>query len=600
MIETLANFSPAVIFIGAALCVPLVPRRIRNIFVILVPLFALFVLTHLSVGMVETMSFLDMQLTPVRVDKLSKAFGLIFCISATAAFIYGYYEKKAVEHTSALIYIGSALGVVFSGDLLTLYFFWEMMAVASTFLILASRTTASLAAAKRYILIHILGGVILLAGIVLQYQSTGMLQFNHFSEQTLATCLIAIGFLINAAALPFSSWLPDAYPEATVMGGVVLSAYTSKTAVYALLRGFTGWDILIGLGAAMALYGVIYALLENNIRRILAYSIVNQVGFMVCAAGIGTPLAIAGAVAHAFCHIIYKSILWMSAGAVLHRTGKAELTQLGGLYKAMPITLIFAVLGALSMTAPLTGGFISKSIILLAAEKQHLFWPWLILELGSVGVFITAGLKYIYFTFFAESKGVRTTEAPKTMLLGMLILSTVSIYLGCFPERLYTILPYAEIVKEKVSYSFHAVYIDHVAHVITKLQILLFSTLAFFIGLPLIKRSTKISVDLDVMYRKGATVFYIVIDWTLNTLNRVAGWFCVDWGVSKLAVFLKDAPANLVILCLKPVWLLTERSEDTQASLAKNLRETIALSTSPIGYSAVFSLVFLLALLYFS
>ena len=214
------------------------------------------------------------------------------------------------------------------------------MAVASTFLILARKTEKAQAAGMRYILVHIFGGLCLLAGIIMHITQTGSVAFDPMTNRNLANYLILLGILVNAAAPLVGAWLPDAYPEATVTGGVILSAYTTKTAVYTLVRGFPGWEILILVGCIMTLYGIIYALLENDMRRILAYSIINQVGFMVCGVGIGTMMSLNGTVAHAFCHIIYKSLLWMSAGSVLYMTGKSRCTDLGGLYKTMPWTLI--------------------------------------------------------------------------------------------------------------------------------------------------------------------------------------------------------------------------------------------------------------------
>jgi multicomponent Na+:H+ antiporter subunit D len=411
----------------------------------------------------------------LRVDKLSKAFGYIFTLNAAAAFLFAFYVKKAVQHVWALIYIGASLGVVFSGDLISLYFYWELMAVSSAFVILARNTLRSKHAAFRYVMVHIFGGLVLLAGIVITISTRGTTAFDGFSyaEADLGTWLILIGFLINAAGPFVSAWLTDAYPEASVTGGVILSAYTTKTAVYALLRGFAGWEPLMLVGCVMAVFGIIYALLENDMRRILAYSIINQVGFMVCAVGIGTKMAISGAVAHAFCHIIYKSLLWMSAGAVLHRTGKSRCTELGGLYKTMPWTLLFGGIGALAISAvPLTSGFTSKTIIIAASEHQHLFWTWLVLELASAGVFLHAGIKFPYFVFFNKDRGLRPKEAPKTMLAAMAILSFLCIWLGIRPQALYDILPYA------VDYKAYTA-----PHLVTQMQLLMFSALAFFLFL---------------------------------------------------------------------------------------------------------------------
>ncbi len=346
----IANLHPTLLFLPGHCCSG-PASGCRKILILLVPAAAFAVITQLSPGTFYGYELFGFDLNLLRVDKLSKVFGYVFTINAFACFIFALHLKDRYEHTAALAYIGSALGAVFAGDLISLYLFWEVMAITSTFLVLARQTQRSYNAAFRYVMVHIFGGLCLLAGILLQVDATGSVAFDGFSLKGLPTYLILIGFLINAAAPPMSAWLSDAYPEATVTGGVIMTAYTTKTAVYTLIRGFAGWEILMVVGCFMAMYGIIYAILENDMRRILAYSIMNQVGFMICGVGIGTAMAINGAVAHAFAHIIYKALLWMSAGAVLYMTGKSKCTDLGGLYKTMPLTMIFGTIGALAISS---------------------------------------------------------------------------------------------------------------------------------------------------------------------------------------------------------------------------------------------------------
>ena len=588
------NFPPAFIFLAGAFLVPVLPKKWRNGFVIILSLFGFVQIHHLEIESILTLPFLDYDLNFLRVDKLSKAFGYIFTLNAFAAFIYGYYVKKPLEHVAALLYCGSSLGVVFSGDLLSLYLFWEIMAVTSVFLILARQTPRSRAAAIRYVMVHIAGGLVLLAGILLQVKATGSLEFSGFTDITLATSLILVGFLVNAAAVPFASWLPDAYPEATVLGGVILSAYTSKTAIYALVRGFSGWEVLIIIGCAMSLYGVIYAFLENDLRRILGYSIVNQGGFMVCAIGIGTPLAIAGAVAHALCCILYTALLWMSAGAVLYRTGKSKLTELGGLYSSMPWTLILGIVGALAISsAPFTSGFTSKTISILAAEHQGLFWVWLILEIASAGVVLHAGLKFPYFVFFAKDRGLRPAEAPGTMLLGMGVLAFISIYLGCFPSQFYKILPYSEVIKAHVPVSFTEIYVGHFSHVVTQGQLLLFSGLAFFLFLPLFKGADTVSIDVDWFYRRGAKSFYRLMDKGLNGINSLVDYLIAQSFVTQVARFVSQGPGWVLNLLLMPFWLLKNLGAQELKIKESELIKSMETGTLPIGVSTLGALLVL-------
>ena len=589
----LSNIPPGLILILGAIVLLLLPATARKAGAIGLAALGFFAISQLETGERLSPSFLGFDLTLLRVDATSKAFGYIFTLCAVAAFIFSWHEKRRAENTAALVYIGSALGVVFAGDMITWYVCWELMAIASTFLVLARKTEKSLKAAQRYILVHLSGGLILLAGILIAIQATGSIAFTSevLTQNEMAKYFILLGILINAAAVPFSSWLPDAYPESTIMGGIFLSAYTTKTAVYTLIRGFPGEELLIPIGCVMTLYGIIYALLENDMRRILSYSIINQVGFMVCGVGIGTNLAIAGVVAHAFCHIIYKALLWMSAGAVLYRTGKSKCTELGGLYKTMPITMVLGTIGALSISSvPLTSGFVSKTLIVAAAEQQHYLWAWLVLEIASAGVFLHAGIKFPYFVFFNVDRGLRPKEAPKPMLIGMGLLAFLCILLGCYPAPLYNILPYSDAVK---STTFSAIYIDHFSNVVTMFQLLAFSALAFFVFLPWLKRTPTISIDFDWFYRKGAKLFYVAMDRSLNGLNKAADKYVIKTLLPALTRFALVAPATLTAMALKPVWRAMDPDEDRLTKRRDELVAKFTTGTFPIAYSAACVLIIL-------
>jgi multicomponent Na+:H+ antiporter subunit D len=577
------NVPPAALFILGALLVPFFRGKTKNVYMILLPAAAFYWISQLETGSFLQIHFFGYDLTFLRVDKLSKVFGYIFTLNALAAFIYAYYLDDNTQHMAALFYMGSALGVVFSGDLVSLYFFWEIMAVASTFLILARKTDKAQAAGMRYILVHIFGGLCLLAGIVLFITQTGTVAFNPITEKSAATYLILFGILVNAAAPPVSAWLPDAYPEATVTGGVILSAYTTKTAVYTLVRGFPGWEILVVVGCIMTLYGIIYALLENDMRRILAYSIINQVGFMVCGVGIGTMMSLNGTVAHAFCHIIYKALLWMSAGSVLYMTGKSRCTDLGGLYKTMPWTLIFGCIGALSISSfPATSGFTSKSLIIDGAIHEHLTWVWLVLEVASAGVFLHAGIKFPYFVFFAKDKGLRPGETHKTMLIAMGFLSFLCLFLGFYPEPLYDVLPY------KVHYQAYTL-----PHVVTQLQLLIFSALVFFLFLPLLKRTETVSIDTDWFYRMGGRAFYLLMDKGLNGLNRIAEKWIVNGLAGYLGRFSRNGPLQITLLAAIPLWMLRGSKGEKLADKKEGLRIKFHSGTLPIGIGAACATIFL-------
>jgi multicomponent Na+:H+ antiporter subunit D len=343
----------------------------------------------------------------------------------------------------------------------------------------------------RYLMVHLFGGMLLLAGVAGQVLETGSTAFTAMTFDGPAQALILAAFLVNAAAWPVSAWLPDAYPEASWSGMVFLSAFTTKTAVYALLRGFPGTELLVYVGLIMVFYGIVYALLENDMRRILAYSIVNQVGFMVTGVGIGTEMALNGAAAHAFTHILYKALLLMSAGSVLLATGRRKCTDLGGLFRTMPLTAACGIVGALAISSfPLTSGFVGKSMISQAAGDEHLFAVWMLLAAASAGVFLHAGIKFPWFVFFQKDSGLRPPEPPWNMRAAMVLLSALCIGLGVFYEPLYRLLPYP------VDYEPYTGY-----HVVAQLQLLLFSGLAFFVMLSWLRRTLTITLDVDWLYR---------------------------------------------------------------------------------------------------
>jgi len=512
------NIPPAFIFIIGAFLIPALKGRLKSAYMLLLPALAFAVLIYTPLGEHWQFQFLGYKIVFGHLDRLSRVFACIFAIISFISVLYALKVEDDIQHVAGFVYAGGALGVTLAGDFFSLYVFWEIMAVASTFLILARRTRASLGAAIRYILVHVFGGLCLLAGIVLYVQNTGTATISLMGLSGLDSVLIFVGVALNAAIPPLHPWLSDAYPEATPTGAVYLSAFTTKSAVYVMARIFPGTELLIYLGAFMTAFPVFYAVLENNIRRVLSYSIMNQVGFMICGIGIGTPLAINGTVSHAFCHILYKALLFMSAGAVLHVTGKIRCTDLGGLYKTMPLTALFCIVGAASISAfPLFSGFVSKSMVIGAAAHLNMAVVWLVLQFASVGVVEHAGIKVPYFMFFGHDSGIRAKEPPWNMLLAMFLAAFLCIFLGIRYDLLYAILP-------------HPVdYVPYTAgHVVGQLQLLLFGVLAFCLLILSGKYPAEIravNLDLDWFYRKGAAVVTSAADIGFNTLNRVCDAF---------------------------------------------------------------------------
>jgi multicomponent Na+:H+ antiporter subunit D len=491
----IANLPPGLILIVAGLLTPLLRPSFRPYFMLALPVIALVHLLTLPHGLHGQIQIFDHTLTLLRIDGLSFIFGVIFLIAAFLNAIYGWHERDVVQQTSAQVYAGAGVAAVFVGDLISLFVFWELTAIVSVFLIWAARTERAFRAGMRYLVVQIGSGVILLAGVLLHYRATGSISFDNLGLISLPTALIFIAFGIKCAFPLLHNWLQDAYPEATVVGTVVLSAFTTKLAVYALARGFPGTEMLIWIGATMTAFPIFYAVIENDLRRVLAYSLNNQLGFMVVGIGIGTPLALNGTAAHAFCHILYKALLFMSMGAVLFRTGTIKGSELGGLWKSMPWTAGFCVVGAASISAfPLFSGFISKSMIITAAAEGGHWITWLVLLFASAGVFHHSGIKIPFFAFFAHDSGIRCKEAPMNMLIAMALASILCIGIGVYPYALYAILPFA---ADFVPYT--------TTHVITQLQLLMFSALAFSVlmwhGLyPPELKSTNL--DSDWFYRR--------------------------------------------------------------------------------------------------
>jgi len=504
---------PGLLVVVAGFALALLRGRARAAVALVAPLAALWLILAAPAGIAWSGSWLGFEVRPLAYDALSRMFALVFAIMAFAGALFALNQKSRLELPAAFVYGGSAIGAVLAGDLVTLFVCWELMAVGSTLVIWSAGSGSAYRASLRYMAIHLLGGVLLFAGIAGHVAATGSTGFERMALDSPAQWLILAGFLINAGAPPLSAWLPDAYPEASWSGMVFLSAFTTKTAVYVLLRGFPGTELLVWVGLFMVFYGIVYALLENDMRRILAYSIVNQVGFMVTGIGIGTEMALNGAAAHAFTHIIYKALLLMSAGSVLYATRKRKCTDLGGLFRTMPLTAVCGTIGALAISSfPLTSGFVSKSMISQAAGDERLLWVWLALAAATAGVFLHAGIKFPWFVFFQKDSGLRPDEPPLNMRLAMLLFAALCIGLGIFYQPLYALLPFG---TSFVPYTG--------SHVVVQLELLLFSGLAFFVMLPMLQRTLTITLDVDWLYRRLAPALVTACSAALRAMGEPLG-----------------------------------------------------------------------------
>ena len=508
------SLPPFLIFVAGAALIFLLPQRWQGWSSFIITIAALLNFLSISQGVYWEVAILDYKLTLGRVDTLGYLFCLLFHIAAVIAALFAVHVRDPIQNISALLYAGGAVGATLAGDLISLFIFWEIMAVASSFLIWARRSPQSNAAGLRYLIVQVLSGVLLLSGTIVFYWETGSTSFNSIGLNSFGGKLIFLAFGIKCAFPLLHGWLVDSYPQSTPTGTVFMSAFTTKLAVYSLARGFEGADVLIYIGTCMAMFPIFYAVIENDLRRVLSYSMINQIGFMVVGIGLGTELALNGAVSHAFNDVIFKGLLFMSMGAVLHMTGKINGTDLGGLYKSMPITTTLCIIGAASISAfPLFSGFVSKSMVMTAAAQEGHTIVFLLLLFASAGVFHHAGIKIPFFAFFAHDSGIRTREPPLNMIMAMGIAAGICIFNGVYPWALYSILPW-EADYQPYTWS----------HVISQTQLLFFSALAFALlmvsGLypPELK---SVNLDVDWIYRKIGMNFLRVLQRLLESLWEI-------------------------------------------------------------------------------
>ena len=508
------SLPPFFIFVAGAALICLLPQRWQGRSSLIITIAALLNFLSISQGVYWEVAILDYKLTLGRVDTLGYLFCLLFHIAAVIAALFAVHVRDPIQNISALLYAGGAVGATLAGDLISLFIFWEIMAVASSFLIWARRSPQSNAAGLRYLIVQVLSGVLLLSGTIVFYWETGSTSFNSIGLNSFGGKLIFLAFGIKCAFPLLHGWLVDSYPQSTPTGTVFMSAFTTKLAVYSLARGFEGTDVLIYIGTCMAMFPIFYAVIENDLRRVLSYSMINQIGFMVVGIGLGTELALNGAVSHAFNDVIFKGLLFMSMGAVLHMTGKINGTDLGGLYKSMPITTTLCIIGAASISAfPLFSGFVSKSMVMTAAAQEGHTIVFLLLLFASAGVFHHAGIKIPFFAFFAHDSGIRTREPPLNMIMAMGIAAGICIFNGVYPWALYSILPW-EADYQPYTWS----------HVISQTQLLFFSALAFALlmvsGLypPELK---SVNLDVDWIYRKIGMNFLRVLQRLLESLWKI-------------------------------------------------------------------------------
>lgn len=591
---------PAMALIVGGIAAAFLKGRAASTVMVVAPLVGLYFVCGLENGSFSYLSLFGYEIKSVVVDQQAWLFGLLFYIAALVAGIYSFHIRDRWQVSMALLYAASAVGVAFAGDMLSLFLWWEALAITSVFQIWGRRNKISEESGFRYLFFHISSGLLLLAGIILRYHANGedalalVSLTNPLEDGDTGALLILIAIGIKAAFPGLHVWLKDAYAEATPTGPVWLCAFTTKCAICILARLFPGAEVLIVIGSVMAMFPIFYAVIENDLRRVLCYSKINQIGFMVVGIGIGTKLALDGAIAHAFTHVIYKGLLFMSMGAVLLRTGEIRGSHLGGLYKTMPWTTGFCIVGAASISAfPLFSGFISKSIIITEAAHNGHVLVWLCLIFASAGVFHHAGIKIPFFAFFAHDSGLRPKEAPANMLIAMGFSSFLCIFLGCNHEWLYSKLP-----NQAMGYNpFDA------THVITQLEILLFSALAFTLlnrwgQYP--KELPSVNLDIDWFYRKAGRYFVKYMDRFWNRLNEQAHSFFIGKVVRKVTEFTKAGHVHFLDNLSGPMHKIGLLGTDTKTKAKNQLLKRAGLGVHRVGLTAFLGILFLIGFLILS
>ncbi|MEQ1609128.1 MAG: Na(+)/H(+) antiporter subunit D [Hyphomonadaceae bacterium] len=522
-VERLLDFSAAInpgfhLIIAALLAAVAKDTFTRAVALIGGPALALLVMLYPPVAGVEVSRemFLGFQLSLYRPDSLSLIFGLGFVLAAALGGVYSLHRRDRMQDAAGLVYAGSALGAIFAGDLITLVIFAEVATVASALLVFAARTGPAYHAGLRFLTSQFAAGLLLTAGAALYGLEKGTfliadlgglwngLLVGIVDPAFAGGMLIFAGVGIKAAFPLVHNWLTDSYPNTTETGAVVLSPYTTTMAVYLLARFFAGYDPLIWIGAAMTVYPVFFAVMENDLRKVLAYSTNNQIGFMVCAVGIGSTLSINGAAAHAVAHIVFKGLLFMTMGAIKLRVGTTKASELGGLHRTMPWTTLACLVGSVSISAlPFFAGYTSKTMIMTAAESgPGMLIVWLMLLFASAGVLEHSGIKVPFMAFFSHDSGKRPEEAPFNMLLAMGLSSGLCLVIGIYPGWFYALLPFPDQALE-----FLAQDLVSTAHIIQQLQLLVFAVLAFMIlwRLKLYPAERPgVIIDIEWLWRKGA------------------------------------------------------------------------------------------------
>ncbi len=374
-----------------------------------------------------------------------------FLVSLYSVEYMRKYTDKPRFYTLFLLMMAGMNGVIVSGDLFNLYVFLEVAAIASYALVAFGTEREELEAAFKYQVMGTVASAFILVGIAVVYSLTGTLNMADAGKVLIerggsqgvlfATALFLAGLGLKAAIMPFHAWLPDAHPSAPAPISAMLSGVLIKAiGIYALCRilvnvlgaSVTTNSVLMALGALSMIAGVFLAIGQWDVKRLFAYHSISQMGYVIVAIGIGTPLGILGGLFHLMNHATFKSLLFLNSGAIDYSTGNRDLQKMGGLNQRMPVTGTTSLVASMSIAGiPPFNGFWSKLIIILAAVQAEYYGLAALAVLGSI-MTLASFLKVQRYAFFGKLRPSwrKTKEAPVFMCVSMVLLAILCAGMG--------------------------------------------------------------------------------------------------------------------------------------------------------------------------
>ncbi len=588
---------PAFLFLIGLLLVPILRGAARKFWTVLLGAAGLLMVVLIGSGSPDlVVAFIPgIETILLTTDPMRQLAGIIFATAGFLVIIYAAYrDLPRIETIGILASVAATLGIVYAGDLITIFIFWELLALASLTIIWASKDRESSGAGYRYLLFHIFGGACLLGGIVYTIVTTGTAAIGAVGDG-MGFLLLFIGIGVNAAFIPLHTWAPDAYPRASVVGSVALCIFTTKAAVF-LLAAIGGWGTAVAyMGGAMALYGAVYALMQDDIRRLLSYSIISQGGYMVAAIGVGTVAGVDAGLAHLVNDILFKSLLFMAAGAVILRTGTGRLSELGGLSRTMPKTTLCAVIGGLALAGlPGLNGAVSKGMVIGAAEAVPYLAPLLIISAIITVIYV---VRLLYLGFFRPATGTKEgrlpEDAPTPMMIAMGATALLCIAIGLNPTLLTSLLP-----GMTTAHPFAP------SHLIESALIFAGAGVLLLILAPLRRSWRGFERDIDSLYiRAGRSVAWIAKNPLVHGADLIGT--CLQRIVSTLRIIAANPPVACQIglrsIALPGVRIFSNpsktRAYEERLSLMKNQYPDEQISIWGGGYGIIF--ISIIAFLYF-